>query len=45
MHVEIRPNILGDIAKIRKGVVFKEYATVVDELCCKNCQRAVTHET
>lgn len=39
MHVEIRSNILGDIAKIRKGVVFKEYATVVDELL-QNCQRA-----
>jgi len=39
MQVEIRSNILGDIAKIRKGVVFKEYATVVDELL-QNCQRA-----
>jgi len=39
MQVEIRSNILGDIAKIRKGVVFKEYATVIDELL-QNCQRA-----
>lgn len=39
MQVEIRSNILGDIAKIRKGVVFKEYATVVDELL-QNSQRA-----
>ena len=38
-RIEIRSNILGDIAKIRKGVVFKEYATVIDELF-QNCQRA-----
>lgn len=37
--IEIRSNILGDIAKIRNGVVFKEPATVVDELI-QNCQRA-----
>jgi hypothetical protein len=30
-RIEIRSNILGDIAKIRKGVVFKEHATVIDE--------------
>ena len=39
MKVEIRSNILGDIAKIRRGVVFKNHATVVDELL-QNCQRA-----
>lgn len=38
-QVEVRSNIAGDIAKIRKGVVFKEYATVIDELL-QNCQRA-----
>ena len=38
-RIEIRSNILGDIAKIRKGVVFKEPATVIDELF-QNCQRA-----
>ena len=43
MQVEIRSNILGDIAKIRKGVVFKEHATVVDELL-QNCQRAGSEE-
>lgn len=37
--VEVRSNIAGDIMKIRKGVVFKEYATVIDELL-QNCQRA-----
>ena len=37
--VEVRSNIAGDIVKIRKGVVFKEYATVIDELL-QNCQRA-----
>ena len=37
--VEVRSNIAGDILKIRKGVVFKEYATVIDELL-QNCQRA-----
>lgn len=41
--VEIRSNIAGDIMKIRKGVVFKEYATVVDELL-QNCQRAKATE-
>lgn len=29
--VEVRSNIAGDIMKIRKGVVFKEHATVIDE--------------
>ena len=38
-QVEVRSNIAGDIVKIRKGVVFKEYATVIDELL-QNCQRA-----
>lgn len=38
-QVEVRSNIAGDIMKIRKGVVFKEYATVIDELL-QNCQRA-----
>lgn len=38
-QVEVRSNIAGDILKIRKGVVFKEYATVIDELL-QNCQRA-----
>jgi hypothetical protein len=37
--VEVRSNIAGDIMKIRKGVVFKEHATVIDELL-QNCQRA-----
>lgn len=38
-QIEVRSNIAGDIVKIRKGVVFKEYATVIDELL-QNCQRA-----
>lgn len=37
--VEVRSNIAGDIVKIRKGVVYKDTATVVDELL-QNCQRA-----
>lgn len=38
-QIEVRSNIAGDIMKIRKGVVYKEYATVIDELL-QNCQRA-----
>lgn len=37
--IEVRSNIAGDIMKIRKGVVYKEHATVIDELL-QNCQRA-----
>lgn len=37
--VEIRSNVIGDILKIRNGVVYKNYETVVDELF-QNAQRA-----
>lgn len=37
--VEVRSNIAGDIMNIRRGVVYKDSATVVDELL-QNCQRA-----
>jgi len=42
-EVEIRSNILGDIGKIRHGVVFQSFATVVDELI-QNAQRANASE-
>lgn len=42
-EVEIRSNILGDIGKIRHGVVFQSFATVIDELI-QNAQRANASE-
>jgi len=37
--IEVRGNIMGDIMKIRKGVIFQDVKTVVDELV-QNSQRA-----